>query len=446
MPSGAVGSSCAPPETATTLSNRQCQTVSLFYLLVAIMPLSDHHLLGMRLVGGITPFKLIGCACILYGIAHFLMRPTGPSFLEPSQSKLFLAFYLMAALSYCLTGRWEDISLSPLMMLTSQFLLLALTVATVDSIRRLYRVLAATVAGIGLASVYVMRGWLAAVREYGSLSNRPGGASGDSNYFAVEVVICLPIAYYLIVAERVLWRKWCFLGCAGAGLVAVMLASSRGGLLGMAASSAYIVWCSRRRFRNFVILGLLLLPPLVIVPSSPLWRLLRPNYGDDVGQTARQTVWKAGFRMIWKYPLTGVGLGGFKGNVLKFEEPDENVVSIAHNTYIEIAAELGIPGLIVFVLMLGCSYRSLGVVRKRALHSGQRLLQAAASGLQASVVGAAVGIVFLSATSEKLLWLTIGLSMCMTSLVRVRKERGLAMPTTPELAEARRNATAGGDL
>jgi O-antigen ligase len=69
--------------------------------------------------------------------------------------------------------------------------------------------------------------------------------------------------------------------------------------------------------------------------------------------------WKRSFRLIKEHPLTGVGTGNWKIQVLKYEAPtaDNFIISYKnHNDFIEVTAETGLPGglvyLSIFILIL----------------------------------------------------------------------------------------------
>ena len=110
-------------------------------------------------------------------------------------------------------------------------------------------------------------------------------------------------------------------------------------------------------------------------------------------------------------PLTGIGLGEFKTQMDDYADPGANFSSIAHNTYLEVAAETGLPNFLVFVGMLFFTYRTFSRVRQRTSDSGPEIVYLAATGLQAGFVGYLVGIFFLSAGYLKLFWLWLFLSM-----------------------------------
>jgi len=162
----------------------------------------------------------------------------------------------------------------------------------------------------------------------------------------------------------------------------------------------------------------LVLPLSLLLPVSPLGRLLHPSQSDQGAEDSRTVVWQAGLRMMAANPIAGVGLGNFKALVRGYEQKDEKVDNIAHNAYVEIGAEMGLPALFAFLGILFFSYRTLGRVRVRAFRTKQAFVWQTALGLQAGLLGAAVAIFFVSGQYQKLLWLAIFLSMCLPEVVR----------------------------
>lgn len=81
--------------------------------------------------------------------------------------------------------------------------------------------------------------------------------------------------------------------------------------------------------------------------------------GQDVSTMERFYRWIAGFRMISERPITGYGPGNFfnfykSHTVRSFETyvSDNPEKSTAHNYFITVAAEQGLPGLAIFLAML----------------------------------------------------------------------------------------------
>ena len=131
----------------------------------------------------------------------------------------------------------------------------------------------------------------------------------------------------------------------------------------------------------------------------------------------------AGFHMIEAHPIAGIGLGNFKPLMPSYMYlppgtiPD--VDSLAHNMFIEVAAELGLPALVIFVSIFWFTYRSLGKLRRSP--SAPILIRETASALQAGLVGFAVAGSFVSAEYQKTSWMGFALMFCLMPLAKSRK-------------------------
>jgi len=410
----------------------------LFTLLVGIMPLSEHRLWGAE-VAGLTMFKWIGLACFAYAAFHLTRREGPPAFLATWQARLFVVLYVIALFSYLVKRLSIGAGLQAFQSYTSFLLLFFITLAVVDSAKRLGWTLLTAVGAVAFASLYVIREWQIYHNIYPDF--RPGAVVGDPNYFTVSAVLCVPLAISLLRSSRRTWLRVFLLGSILTTLIAVTLAASRGGFLGLVAASILLMWHSRHRWRNLALVAFIA-PVILLLPLAPIQRLVHPNHSDQEAGDARLVAWKAGLNMIKAYPLTGVGLGNFKAVMVGYADPNADINSIAHNTYLEIAAELGIPALLLFLVLIGVSCSSLGRARRRALQLESSLLSQAALGMEAGIVGFAVAICFLSAEYQKLFWLMILLSMCIPGLLQhratvMRRARKLrhepALQSTPQV-------------
>ena len=179
--------------------------------------------------------------------------------------------------------------------------------------------------------------------------------------------------------------------------------------IGVILGFLFLIWNSRNRVRNLVLVAALAVPLALFSGSSVLQRFTNPAYGDKLAEQARVITWKAGLRMIAAHPLVGVGLHNFKPTVTRYEN-GEGIESLAHNTYIEVTAELGIPGGILFVGTLLAPFWTLERNRRRALAAGRTHPANVALGLEAGLLSFAVSAFFVSGWWEKMLWLMIFLT------------------------------------
>jgi putative inorganic carbon (HCO3(-)) transporter len=392
-----------------------------FYLLVAIMPLVNHPIWTEIKLAGLTLNKCVGIVTLLVAVVEFLVwrRPVRP--FATIQSWIFVMFAVLVMGSFLITGSSVPLEESPFGNWSSFLLLFFTASVLLTSRRRLRWVLLATVGGVAFASLHLIREW-----QNGDMAAglRPGWVTGDPNYFALSALLCLPLGLLLAQQRRARWERIFYMVCGGITLLALTLAGSRGGFLGLLISGLVLAWPSRRR-AQYLTLGALLLGALVILaPTSPLTRFVQPTYSDEESNNYRTALFFAGLRMFEDNFLIGVGVGNFKRFVGNYGEPgQEHLEAVAHDTYLEVGAELGIFGLLAFVATLYFSWWTLRRLRRQMRGGRDPFIFAAARGVEAGLIGACVAIFFLSALHARLLWFMVILSMCLPSLASIPSGR-----------------------
>ncbi|HWR37613.1 MAG TPA: O-antigen ligase family protein [Clostridia bacterium] len=385
----------------------------LFYLLILLMAVVRHPWLS-PLLGEDTMFKYLGAVCAVYAGIYVFRRRTVPPIFRTWQMRIFLVLYACALDSYFTLG----LTHYPALSYSSMAVLLLVTMTIVDTESRLRGTLIAVVASLAFASLYVIREWQVYHTMYEGM--RAAGITGDSNYFSASALVSIAVAYYLTSRQESKFVRLFAFGSLIIIMVAIMLAASRGGLIGLAVAAALIAVRSRHRILASIAMPLFLAAFLFLAPNSPLDRFLHPGYGDDLAVQARKLAWTAGMRMIDTHPLFGVGLGNFKPMMSQYSDPGVTITEIAHNTYIEIAAELGIPALLLFLALVAATFLSLQKARRQALELEMDLVYRAAGAMQAGLLGFAVAAVVLSAEYQKLFWLVLGISMALPQIIDAR--------------------------
>lgn len=149
------------------------------------------------------------------------------------------------------------------------------------------------------------------------------------------------------------FRRLCYGAAALLMLGVLVLTKSRGGWLA-GATVLFVVLVRRWR----VLLGLV---PLALLGVGLLgWRGELPALLDSIsssgvisGWAGRLEVWSRAIYMIQDFPFTGIGAGTFKpvANTLYpffLAGPDADIPH-AHNLLLQVAVDLGLPGLVAFV-------------------------------------------------------------------------------------------------
>lgn len=233
------------------------------------------------------------------------------------------------------------------------------------------------------------------------------GVLQDPNELALAGGVGLPLAFAFGQAERkAIGRRGLAIVAFLLVLLCTVLTGSRGGqLVFLAVMGAYFV--SRVGVIGLVLGGVLAAPLL----------LLGGRGGEDASSSTleRLDCWAEGISMFRGYPFLGVGLGQFT----------EYHYMTAHNSYILALAELGLPGMFLFGVVLYLSGKiPLSVLRhvpaspNPEVQAGAQLTRAWSIALLAAFIGLSVGIFFLSFTWHYVLWIYLGLSGALYSAVR----------------------------
>jgi O-antigen ligase len=247
----------------------------------------------------------------------------------------------------------------------------------------------------------------------------------DPNYFAAALIPALLVALFLLLSpgER---RVRVLAGAVAAiDLLAFVLTQSRGGLVGLGvALVAAVAVAGRTRPR---VLALVL---VIFAVGLGFYVVAPPSHVASTSSSGRSGEWRIALRMFGRSPLNGVGLGNFGVDEPSYSTQNLDLTRVryvvndqqrAHNTYLEVSAEEGIVGLLLFLTVVCAAIRyagrSLG-----ALARARDALEPAARGLIAGSIGMFVAYCFISAQWEKQPWLVLALLAAVPALVRGETE------------------------
>lgn len=234
--------------------------------------------------------------------------------------------------------------------------------------------------------------WLGEARAKGTFFN--------PNFFATYEVVALSVVLGLLIGvPRNIMNKWqrAFLWSAGVIMFcAFMVAQSRGALLAFVIAMTFI-GCYRFGTVAVVILLVSLVAGAVI--PNPLKQRMIDVSAQDPYAFSRIDIWKSSLERVVDRPL-GIGLGMYKYTSFQYRFPTEsNIVHYgkraesAHNEYLQMAVELGVGGLLVFLVGIGVwGWEAQKVVRAQ-LEPWER-------GLATGLIGAVLGILAHSAVDS----------------------------------------------
>ena len=220
-------------------------------------------------------------------------------------------------------------------------------------------------------------------------SLRVYGTFDQPNPYAAYINMPLSIALALaLLARDRLTRLLAGISAVMLGY-ALLLSQSRGGEIALIAALAFIVLVGMPRIRTLMRLGIIailagieaallgLLPSSLYNTGLKFLGLVQISFSSpsaqDYSTAERLAHWIAGLHMYFDHPLLGVGIGNYPDayalyHVTIFLDP----LGHAHNYYINIAAEMGTIGLVVYLLFVLALFVLGG---HTILHISQRYLQ-----------------------------------------------------------------------
>jgi O-antigen ligase len=394
--------------------------MGLLLLMILIMPYeaNPYLYLGENLLGifpDFTVIKLLG----LLGFAWAGLRLAGgdPAArrLASRPARLFLGFFAMVVVVALAHGTGFQYAVS---RYVGFLVFLPFVLVAVRSEHDLRLALKAMVLSYVLVFPY-------ALRQMWRFGERLGTGLYETNYLATILVLLVPLAFVFASQQpafrgRALWT--------GSGLLLVLmvfLTSSRGGFVGLLAAGMVFVY-RRRGLGGALAVMLLLLASVVVLPTDVGTRALATLFqepsdlpaGLETSNRAHVALFWAALRMIVDNPLLGVGPLNFKALSTSYTGLD--IANIAHNTFLEIAAEFGLPALGVFLLLLAATFRTLGRAERLGDRPPARAIAGWAEGLRSGLVGFLVSGCFVSAQYEKILWLTVFLTIALGAIAERR--------------------------
>jgi O-antigen ligase len=185
----------------------------------------------------------------------------------------------------------------------------------------------------------------------------------DPHTFALYLGLLIPftVGYFLYINKK---NKARYFGMLFIMFLALLFTFSRGAYVGFFISFTAIlifsVWYFKIRLNKKIVISIsigFVIIFLIFLNSVFGSRLLSSFTLSDVSNAGRIGIWETSLGVFKDAPFWGVGLG----NLPIFFDPVASVKSPinAHNTYLDIASELGLVGLIIFFIIIFYTFKNL---------------------------------------------------------------------------------------
>ena len=383
------------------------------------------------IVPGFTVIKILGAV----GLAIVLWNVmTGRAHFRPWDSRAGTAFIVYLAL-VCFAATIEGATPRAVTRFLSIALFFPIVLLAIRSEHDLRRVLWACPSLMILSLPY------AYVQLY-----RLGGPLGighyERNYFAMALVLLIPLAFVIARQQKSTGTRVVSFAGLGWLVASVIWTGSRGGFIGTALAIGLLSFrMARHRLLATVLVEASFLLATLMLPSTTAQRLLATlplsQFHDTGVRTSTQRridLLHSGIRMIGANPILGVGLGKFEEMSSVYYNDARGLT--AHNTFLEIGAESGLPALIAFGFFLILLFQSLLRSGRVALTLERPHVYEWTIAIQSGLAGFLLAACFLSAQFEKFFWLLVFITIALERLlVMALNAREKAMTATPVIPE-----------
>jgi O-antigen ligase len=190
---------------------------------------------------------------------------------------------------------------------------------------------------------------------------RYGGMFGSGGENDLAAFLAINFFWFLFWSQETStkWKKLLFLGMAAMVGWACLYCYSRGAYIALTAGLVFYGW---RRYRPMlVVLVVMLFTIPAWAPQPVRERIEMLTQDDKLEQDSsaqnRLVIWEGGKQIIAEHALIGVGPNNFSAHIRRYADLPENGPSTSHNMYLRMGAELGVPGLIIFLLLLVCFFK-----------------------------------------------------------------------------------------
>lgn len=263
-----------------------------------------------------------------------------------------------------------------------------------------------------------------------------GGMFSNPNDLALHLVTMIPISFALFLGARGPLNKTLYLVCSLLLIAGLVATFSRGGFLGFVFVIAFLGWKLARR--NRVIFGAIALVLVVgAVAFAPSAYRSRISTTDDESATARTDDLKRSILVAARHPLFGVGMD----NYILYS----NLNKATHNAYTQVAAEMGLAALLIYVWFLVSPFNGLRRLEQSTKSSRRKpAAYYLAVGLQASLIGYAVVSFFASVAFLWYVYYLVAYAVCLQRIhasALVNSKPTLKLTTAP----VRRDSSLGFD-
>ena len=358
---------------------------------------------------------------------------------RPVEVNLVLLFCLTALLSIPLAINppvaWQEFS-GAFIRCVVMFIVIVNVVRTKARLKGLLFLALASSLWLSVEAINEYRQGLMLVQGY-RVSGRGSGIFGNTNDMALHVVTVFPIVIAVLFGSKGIARKLIYGACAALMLAAIVLSYSRGAFLSLIVVTVFVAMKMGPRHRLGIMMAALMLggAALLLAPAQYGGRLLSifDSSLDPGGSSdARRGELFRSIYIALRHPLLGIGMGNYQT-----EMSYRGLVT--HNSYTQVAAEMGAAALVCYTLFIVTPLRKLGqLTRETFQNRSSSDFYYLSVGLQASLLSYMVASFFLSVAYVWYVYYLVGFAVCLRRLYEAETGKAVVVETRKERKRQKR--------
>lgn len=245
----------------------------------------------------------------------------------------------------------------------------------------------------------------------------PESIVSDNNALGFAFTMILPLLAFLHVDETRPWLRHLLLACFALTIMALFATYSRGAFLGFAIVLLSVVVLIRSKDKALLVAAALSCAVVYLAPSQWFERMqtITPTvYKTDSSGSERMHSWYVAWRLGLDHPLLGAGFHPFSPAVYERYIPGYRDHHDAHNHFLQVLAEHGFTGLLLFVaLLVSVQLRLLRLAWSNRGDPQREWIVLSAEMLLASFLAYVVGGLFINQPQAELLYQLIAAALAL---------------------------------
>jgi putative inorganic carbon (HCO3(-)) transporter len=330
-----------------------------------------------------------------------------------------------------MTPVWSHWELFAKVLLVSYFIMVLVT-----NEQRLRLALIVITLSLGLEGA--KQGWVQLL--YNPVGRNINGwpSLGDNNAVAVGMLMLVPLLLAFGQMATTRFERFAIWFLSIGILFRALFTYSRGGFLAALALAIHYALRSKHKVRSLTVVAITAAAVLSVMPDEYWDRMSTVRNAAETTEASRIMFWEMGLEMARDSPIFGLGIEGFSRNYGRYDTTlgmfgqDRNV----HSTWVGLAAELGFPGLCLFLVVIANVVLIARRVRSAARTRPELTnLARFATAFEAQAFVFAVGGTFITLQYREFMWHIFALAVAVDYMVRETlganaKPRASARPVT----------------